>query len=87
VTVPCAGLATLFAGGTFAIESPVQKRLNFPETKDDVFKIAMQHSHWTLNARIIADAVRGIAHVMYRFLLFMELLRQQSPLTTYTFLR
>jgi fumarate reductase flavoprotein subunit len=50
---PVPGGATLFAGGTFAIESPVQKRLKVPETKDDVFKIVMQHSHWTLNARIV----------------------------------
>jgi fumarate reductase flavoprotein subunit len=50
---PIPGGATLFAGGTFAIESPVQKRLKVPETKDDVFKIVMQHSHWTLNARIV----------------------------------
>ena len=50
---PIPGGATLFAGGTFAIESPVQKRMNVTETKDDVFKIIMQHSHWTLNARIV----------------------------------
>jgi len=50
---PVPGVATLFAGGTFAIESPVQKRLNVQESKDDIFKIIMQHSHWTLNAQIV----------------------------------
>jgi fumarate reductase flavoprotein subunit len=50
---PIPGGATLFAGGTFAIESPVQKRLGVTETKEDVFKIIMHHSHWTLNPRIV----------------------------------
>jgi fumarate reductase flavoprotein subunit len=50
---PIPGGATLFAGGTFAIESPVQERLHVTETREDVFKIIMQHSHWTLNARIV----------------------------------
>jgi fumarate reductase flavoprotein subunit len=41
------------AEGFLAAESPAQKRLRIEARKDDVFKIAMDYSHWRLNARIV----------------------------------
>ena len=43
---------SIFAEGLFAAESPVQRRMGIATLKDDVFKIAMDYSHWKINARI-----------------------------------
>jgi fumarate reductase flavoprotein subunit len=47
------GGTTLLANGLMAAESPVQKRTNIIVLKDEVFKIAMDYSHWTINPKII----------------------------------
>lgn len=41
------------AVGFFAAESPAQKRMRIDAPRDVLFKIAMEHAHWTINARII----------------------------------
>lgn len=41
------------AEGFLAAESPAQKRMNIDARKDAVFRIAMDYSHWRLNARIV----------------------------------
>ena len=40
------------AGGIFAAESPAQER-KIDARRDDLFKIAMNHSHWKINPRIV----------------------------------
>jgi fumarate reductase flavoprotein subunit len=51
------GGTTMFAEGLFASESPVHKRLSLAALKDDVFKIAMDYSHWTINPRVFRSFV------------------------------
>ena len=41
------------ATGFFAVESPVQERMGIDVKKDDLFKIAMEYSHWEINPRIV----------------------------------
>ena len=51
------GGATHFAEGIFAVESPVQKRANISSSKDELFRIHMYFSHWTLNPRLVRALV------------------------------
>lgn len=46
------GGRSVCANGFFAAESPAQKRLSIGVMRDDVFKIGMDYSHWTINPRI-----------------------------------
>jgi fumarate reductase flavoprotein subunit len=48
-----AGGATPFAEGIVAAESPVQKRMNFNVTRDQLFRTQMEYTHWTLDARLV----------------------------------
>jgi fumarate reductase flavoprotein subunit len=48
-----AGGATPFAEGVVAAESPVQKRMGINVTREDLFKVHMNYTHWTLNARLV----------------------------------
>jgi fumarate reductase flavoprotein subunit len=48
-----AGGNTLSAVGMFAAESHVQKKAKIDARKDELFRVAMAHSHWKLNPRII----------------------------------
>ena len=41
------------ATGFTAAESPVQERMGIDVKKDDLFKIAMEYSHWEINPRIV----------------------------------
>jgi fumarate reductase flavoprotein subunit len=43
----------VFAEGFFAAESPAQERNNIYAGRDECFRIAMDYSHWTIDARII----------------------------------
>lgn len=43
----------VFAEGFFAAESPAQQRNNIYASRDECFKIAMDYSHWTIDARIL----------------------------------
>jgi fumarate reductase flavoprotein subunit len=48
-----AGGNSMFAEGLFAAESPTQKRLKIEAQRDDLFKIAMEFAHFTINPRLI----------------------------------
>ncbi|MFC1986015.1 FAD-dependent oxidoreductase [Chloroflexota bacterium] len=37
----------------FAVESKMQRENNIPFTKDDAFKIFMEHTHWRADARLV----------------------------------
>jgi fumarate reductase flavoprotein subunit len=42
-----------YPAGLFAVESNVQKRLNIPISRDQIFKVFMQRTRWQANARLI----------------------------------
>jgi fumarate reductase flavoprotein subunit len=42
-----------FAEGVVAAESPVQKRMGINVTREELFKVHMNYTHWTLNARLV----------------------------------
>jgi fumarate reductase flavoprotein subunit len=46
-----------FAEGFFAAESPAQKRNNIDADRDKLFRIGMEYSHWTLDARILRSFI------------------------------
>lgn len=48
-----AGGNSVFAEGFFAAESPAQKRMMIDANRDELFNMAMDYAHWTLNPRII----------------------------------
>jgi fumarate reductase flavoprotein subunit len=52
-----AGGNAAIAGGIFAAESPVQKRMKIDARKDEFFRIAMFHNHWKINPRIVRAVV------------------------------
>ncbi len=41
------------AWGLFAAESALQKRLRIDDTRDKLFKVAMEYAHWRINARLV----------------------------------
>jgi fumarate reductase flavoprotein subunit len=41
------------AEGLFGAESPVQRRLGVDASRDQLFNIAMEYSHWKINPRIV----------------------------------
>jgi fumarate reductase flavoprotein subunit len=44
---------TSMAHGFFAAESPAQKRMMIDAPKDELFKLAMDYHHWTINPRLV----------------------------------
>jgi fumarate reductase flavoprotein subunit len=44
---------TAMAHGFFATESPVQKRMMIDVTSDELFKVAMDYHHWTINPMLV----------------------------------
>lgn len=47
------GGISAMAGGLFAAESPVQKRLRCDVSKDEIFRLYMEFSHWKTNPRVV----------------------------------
>jgi fumarate reductase flavoprotein subunit len=47
------GGTSVFARGLCAVESHVQKETGIGVSKDDIFKLGMDYSHWTLNPQIL----------------------------------
>jgi len=41
------------AEGLFAAESPAQRRMKIDARRDELFKVAMDYSHWKINPRIV----------------------------------
>lgn len=52
-----AGGNASIAGGIFAAESHIQKRKNIDARRGECFKIAMSHSHWKIDPRLIRAIV------------------------------
>lgn len=44
---------TAMAHGFFAAESPVQKRMMIDAPRDELFKLAMDYHHWTINPKLV----------------------------------
>lgn len=47
--------------GIFAVESRLQKEKNVPFTKDDAFKLFMDHTHWKADARLVRTYINKTA--------------------------
>ncbi len=70
----------------FAIESPVQKRAWFHTSKDEIFKVHMDWTHWTVDPRIVrafidrsGDTIAWLEAMGMRFEL-LPMYPNQSPL-------
>ena len=50
--------------GFFALESTIQKQLGIKYTADDCFKIAMEKSEWTLDARLVRTWFTGSGNMV-----------------------
>jgi len=48
---------SVFPGGLLGTETPLQKHLGVDARRDDVFRLAMDYSHWKANARIVRTLV------------------------------
>ena len=44
---------TSFAGGVFAVESKLQRSAGDTLTRDEAFKVLMEHAHWSIDARLV----------------------------------
>jgi fumarate reductase flavoprotein subunit len=42
-----------FSEGIFAVESSLQREMNYTLTKDQAFKLVMEYSHWRANAKLV----------------------------------
>ena len=82
------GGTSVFAVGLFAAESAVQKRMMIDARRDELFKIAMDYSHWKNNPRIIrafidksADTIQWLEDKGLNFDSIRPLYPNQVPLT------
>jgi fumarate reductase flavoprotein subunit len=80
------GGSTALAHDIFGIESPVQKLAWFDTSKDDIFRVHMEWTHWTVDPRIVrafidksGDTIRWLEEMGQRFEL-MLMYPNQSPL-------
>jgi fumarate reductase flavoprotein subunit len=80
------GGSTAMAHDIFGIESPVQKRAWFDTSKDDIFNVHMDWTHWTVDPKIVrafinrsADTVRWLEEMGIRFWL-LPMYPNQAPL-------
>ncbi|MFC1928100.1 FAD-dependent oxidoreductase [Chloroflexota bacterium] len=78
------------AAGLFAIESPVQRRLRIDVPRDEIFKVAMDYAHWTIDPRIVrafvdrsGDTIRWLEEKGITFIM-EALYSNQSPLTMHS---
>jgi fumarate reductase flavoprotein subunit len=74
------------AGGIFAAESPVQKRMMIDARKEDLFKKAMDYSHWKADPEIVrafvyksGDTVRWLEEKGLKFVWIPPLYPNQAP--------
>jgi fumarate reductase flavoprotein subunit len=65
---------TAMAGGLFAAESHVQKRLKIDAQKDELFRVTMGYAHWKTDPRLVrafldksADTIRWLEEKGIRF--------------------
>lgn len=76
------------AGGFFASESKLQKRLMIDARREKMFKMAMDYSHWKINPEIIraiiyksADTIEWLEERGVEFEMVFPLYPNQNPLT------
>lgn len=50
---PNTGGTGQFSEGIFAVESTMQREMNYTLTKDQAFKMIMEYSHWRANAKLV----------------------------------
>lgn len=50
---PAVGGTGNFSEGIFAVESSMQRAMNYTLTKDQAFKLIMDYSHWRANAKLV----------------------------------
>lgn len=50
---PAAGGTGNFSEGIFAVESSMQRAMNYDLSKDQAFKMIMDYSHWRANAKLV----------------------------------
>lgn len=74
------------AGGLLAAESPIQKRLKIDARKDQIFKMAMDYSHWKINPDIFrafvdksGDTIRWLEEMGVEFEDVPHFLPNQVP--------
>lgn len=80
------GGSTAMAHDIFGIESPAQKRAWFDSSKDDIFNVHMDWTHWTVDPKIVrafidksGDTIGWLEEMGQRFEL-MPMYPNQSPL-------
>ena len=80
------GGSTAMAHDIFGIESPTQKRAWFDSSKDDIFNVHMDWTHWTVDPKIVrafidksGDTIRWLEEMGQGFEL-MPMYPNQSPL-------
>jgi fumarate reductase flavoprotein subunit len=78
---------SVFAEGLLGAESPAQKRMMIDARRDELFRIAMDYSHWKINPRIIraflnksGDTIRWLEEKGLRFDWIPALYPNQVPL-------
>ena len=81
-----AGGDTALAGGMFATESPVQKRLRAEARSDELIKAAMSYSHWKVDPRIVrafiyksGDTIHWLEKMGVKFVDIGQFLSFQGP--------
>jgi len=87
---PSPGGSTAMAHDIFGAESPVQKRAWFDTSRDELFKIHMNWTHWTVNPKIVrafidksGDTIRWLEEMGLSFKL-MPMYPNQSPLVRHS---
>ena len=58
---PAVGGTGNFSEGIFAVESKLQRKMNYTLTKDQAFKLIMDYSHWRANAKMVRAFVEKSA--------------------------
>lgn len=61
---PLAGGTGNFSEGIFAVESSLQRAMNYDLTKDQAFKMIMDYSHWRANAKLVRAYVDKSANTI-----------------------
>lgn len=76
------------AGGFFAAESKIQKRMMVDAQRGDLFRMAMDYSHWKINPDIVravinksADTIQWLEDRGVNFEVVFPLYPNQNPLT------
>ena len=61
---PAFGGTGNFSEGIFAVESSMQRAMNYTLTKDQAFKLIMDYSHWRANAKLVRAFIEKSAETV-----------------------